>query len=261
MRMVKHNLVTDSVYSYYEKDLEKEVLAGEVPRHIAIIMDGNRRYAKEVLHADPIEGHKQGREKLEEALHWCIRLGVRYLTVYAFSTENFKRDPEEVVEIMNLLEKALYDFAEDEEVHENHVAINVIGDHSLLPENVAKAMEYAVEKTGHYTDYVLNMAIAYGGRQDITSAVRDIAKDVKEGKIDIDQIDEEMVSSRMSTGSSPDPDLVLRTSGEIRISNFILWQMAYSELYFTDVYWPGFRYIDFLRAIRTYQQRKRRYGA
>lgn len=253
-------LITDKAYSTYESMIEKEVASGEMPKHIAIIMDGNRRYAEEVLGAEPMEGHKLGRQKLDEVLHWCLDLDIHILTVYAFSTENFKREQHEVDYLMDLLEQSLYEFADDPKVHENHVAINVIGDVTMLPDGVVKAMEYAKERTSGYYDNFFNMAIAYSGRQDIANAVRSIARDVLDGKISIDDVDEPMISSYMSTTGLPDPDLVLRTSGEIRISNFLLWQMAYSELYFTDVYWPGFRHIDFLRAIRTYQQRHRRFG-
>ena len=224
-------LITDRAYSTYESMIEKEVSSGEMPRHIAIIMDGNRRYAEEVLGAEPKEGHKLGRQKLDE---------VSYL--------------------MELLEQSLYEFADNPEVHSRRVAINVIGDVTMLPDGVVKAMEYAKERTAGYSDNYLNMAIAYSGRQDITNAIRMIAKDVLEGNIGVDDIDESLVSNYISTTGLPDPDLVLRTSGEVRISNFLLWQMAYSELYFADVYWPGFRHIDFLRAIRTFQQRKRRFG-
>lgn len=253
-------IITDKAYSTYEALIEREVSSGVMPRHIAIIMDGNRRYAEEVLGAEPNEGHKLGRKKLEEVLHWCLDLDIHVLTVYAFSTENFKRAESEVSYLMDLLEQSLYEFADDPEVHERRVAINVIGDVTMIPEGVVRAMEYAKKRTGMYSDNFLNMAIAYGGRQDIANAVRAIAHDAVEGKIDVDEIDEETVSRYISTTGMPDPDLVLRTSGELRISNFLLWQMAYSELYFADVYWPGFRYIDFLRAIRTYQQRKRRFG-
>ena len=201
-----------------------------------------------------------GKEKIKDVLDWCMKLGVKNLTVYAFSTENFNREQSEVDYLMDLLEKSLYDFADDRRVHEKRVRIKVIGDMDLLPDNVLKAMDYAVERTKDYNDRFLNMAIAYGGRQDITNAVRRIAQDAVDGKTKVSEINEHMISGYISTYGIPDPDLVLRTSGEIRISNFLLWQMAYSELYFADVYWPGFRYIDLLRAIRTFQQRKRRYG-
>lgn len=254
------SIVIDPVYATYESQLEREVREGGMPEHIAIIMDGNRRYAREVLGEPPIEGHRLGRDKLEEVLHWCLGLGIKVLTVYAFSMENFKRDKEEVDYLMDLLEQSLYQFADDKEVQEKKVAIRVIGQRDALPENVQKAMDYALERTAGYDRHTLNMAIAYGGRQDITEAVRSIAADVQDGRLAVDDIDERLISSRISTTGLPDPDLVLRTSGEVRISNFLLWQMAYSELYFTDVYWPGFRRIDFLRAIRSYQQRTRRFG-
>lgn len=253
-------LLTDRAYSSYESMIEKEIHAGQIPQHIAIIMDGNRRYAEEVLGTEAKEGHRLGREKLDEVLHWCLDLNVKILTVYAFSTENFNRDPDEVDYLMELLEKSLYEFADDPRVHESRVGIKVIGDLDLLPDAVVKAKDYAIERTRDYSDHYLNMAIAYGGRQDITRAVRMIAQDAVDGKVEIDGIDESTISRYISTYGLPDPDLVLRTSGEVRISNFLLWQMAYSELYFADVYWPSFRYIDLLRAIRTYQQRKRRYG-
>ena len=253
-------LITDRAYSTYESMIEREVAAGEMPKHIAIIMDGNRRYAEEVLGADPMEGHKLGRKKLEEVLHWCMDLDIKVLTVYAFSMENFKRDSDEVEYLMDLLEQSLYEFADDEDVHANRVGIRVIGQTDLLPEKVRKAMDYAYDRTSGYNERFLNMAIAYGGRQDIANAVRAIAQDAVDGKISVDEIDEDTVSGYISTTGMPDPDLVLRTSGEVRVSNFLLWQLAYSELYFTDVYWPGFRHIDLLRAIRTYQQRVRRFG-
>ncbi len=258
--MTFKGLLTDKAYATYSCQLEKEVRSGDMPQHIAIIMDGNRRYAQEVLGSSPMEGHKLGRKKLEEVLHWCLDLDIRILTVYAFSMENFKRSDEEVSYLMDLLEQSLYEFADDEDVHKHKVAIRVIGDHDSLPDDVRKAMDYALERTGHYTDHVLNMAIAYGGRQDITNAVKSIVQSVIDGEMDVDDISESTISQYISTTGMPDPDLVLRTSGEVRVSNFLLWQMAYSELYFTDVYWPGFRHIDFMRAIRTYQQRGRRFG-
>ena len=253
-------ILTDRAYSTYESHIEKEIKSGKIPEHIAIIMDGNRRYAEEVLGADPMEGHKLGRKKLEEVMHWCLVLDVKILTVYAFSTENFNREKTEVDFLMDLLEQSLYEIADDPNVHHYKVKIRIIGETELLPEKVRVAARYAIEKTKDYNERFLNMAIAYGGRQDITNAVRRIAQDAVDGKIAVSDIDEDMISGAVSTYDIPDPDLVLRTSGELRISNFLLWQMAYSELYFADVYWPGFRRIDLLRAIRTFQQRTRRYG-
>lgn len=252
-------MISNRGYGIYESKLEKEVMAGPVPNHVAVIMDGNRRYADEIG-VSAKEGHAKGRDKLEEMLDWCLHVGVKILTVFAFSTENFSRSDDEVDYIMDLLKNTFVKFADDERIHENRVALRVIGDRTIIPENVMKAVDYAEERTKDYADSFLNVAVAYGGREEITHAVREIARKVKGGEMDIDDITEESISDNLYTYDLPDPDLVLRTSGEQRVSNFLLWQLAYSEFYFTDVYWPGFRYIDFLRAIRSYQQRSRRFG-
>ncbi|MCL1978958.1 MAG: polyprenyl diphosphate synthase [Methanomassiliicoccaceae archaeon] len=252
--------LSETVYSRYKRGLIKEVLGGPIPKHIAVIMDGNRRYAKEILEKGKSEGHRKGEKKVEEMLEWCLELKVSHVTVYAFSTENFKRDREEVDFIMGLSEAALYRMADDKRIHENKVRIKVFGDISILPESVRKAIEYADERTSAYSDFSFNVAMAYGSRQEIISAVKDIARKVANRELEAEDITEEIFRKHLYTSDIPDPDLILRTSGEVRISNFLLWQLAYSELYFTDVYWPGFRYIDFLRAIRSYQQRVRRYG-
>lgn len=252
-------IITDRGYKMYRSKLEKEVFSGQIPKHVAVIMDGNRRYAKETGSTER-EGHEKGRDKLEEVLDWCLHLGVEILTAYAFSTENFSRPEDEVVYIMDLLQNTLVRLADDERVHENEVCMRVIGDRSIIPDSVLEAVEYAEGRTSEYHKFHLNIAVAYGGREEITRAVREIATKVKNGDMDIDDITESSISENLYTKDLPDPDLVLRTSGELRISNFLLWQLAYSEFYFTDVYWPGFRYIDFLRAIRSYQQRFRRFG-
>lgn len=254
-------IVTNTAYSKYEQKLKKEVLGGPIPKHIAIIMDGNRRYAREVLKAENTNmGHELGKEKLEEVLNWCIEAKVRTLTVYAFSTENFSREEEEVDFLLALIRDMLFSIGDDERIHKNRVRVKVIGDKSIIPDDMIEAVNYAEEKTKDYDDYHFNIAVAYGGRQEIINAVKKVAQEVKDGNISIDDITEESLSTRMYTSDDPDPDLVLRTSGELRLSNFLIWQLAYSELYFTDIYWPGFRYIDFLRSIRSYQQRNRRYG-
>lgn len=231
----------------------------DVPCHLAIIMDGNRRYAKEVLNAPAFEGHRLGKKKLQEVMHWCVDLGIKHLTVYGFSLENFGRGEDEIDCIMDLLEKSLYEFADDPEVHEKQVSIRMIGDRSMLPSNVLEAMEKAEKATENYHEFYFNLAVAYGGRQEIVNAMREAASKVKDG-MDINSIDVPFVDSLMSTSRSPDPDLIIRTSGEMRLSNFMLWQMAYSELYFMDVYWPGFSYEDLLEAIEAYKSRKRRFG-
>ncbi len=238
------------------KEIKKK---GKIPTHLAVIMDGNRRFAKQ-LGLKEGSGHVKGREKLEEMLDWCTELGVKILTVYAFSTENFKRDTKEVRELMHLFKKNFRKAAEDERVHDKGIRIQAIGDIDELPADVKEAISYAEEKTKEYEEYFFNIAVGYGGRQEIVQAIQKIAEEVKKGELDVQDINEQVFAERLYTSDFPDPDLILRTSGEERISNFLLWQSAYSELYFTDVYWPGFRKIDFLRAVRSYQDRKRRKG-
>jgi tritrans,polycis-undecaprenyl-diphosphate synthase [geranylgeranyl-diphosphate specific] len=189
-----------------------------------------------------------------------MEVQVKILTVYAFSSENINRSEEEVDELMRLFEESFYKAADDERIHKHQIRIRALGMIEILPEKVQKAITYAENKTKNYDKYHLNLAVAYSGREEIIQAIREIASKVKSGEMQLAEIDEKMFSSYLYTKEFPDPDLILRTSGEVRVSNFLLWQLAYSELYFVDVYWPGFRKIDFLRAIRSYQQRARRYG-
>ena len=222
-------------------------------------MDGNRRFAKE-LGLPPNTGHLFCRDKLEELLGWCFDLGIKNLTVYAFSTENFDRETDEVRELMNLCKNELQRASKDSRIHKNQVKIRVIGHLESLPEDIAESARYVMNQTKNYDKYSLNIALAYGGREEILQAIQRIAEDVKKNKLKIEDIKEPIVSKYLYTNGIPDPDIILRTSGEERISNFLLWQLAYSELYFSDVYWPAFQKRDFLRAIRTCQQRKRRFG-
>ncbi|HUT27013.1 MAG TPA: polyprenyl diphosphate synthase [Methanomassiliicoccales archaeon] len=252
-------VIANTAYQTYEKRLLKEVMEGEIPGHVAIIMDGNRRFAMEIgLIAH--EGHVKGKEKLEEVMEWCLEMGIKVLTVYAFSTENLDRDAVEVHYLMDLFEENFLILAEDQRIHKHKIKVTVLGQRELLPERVIRSIEVAEERTKNYDHYYYNIALAYGSRQEMISAIRRIATKVKEGELEVDDINEQMFSSFLYTADFPDPDLVLRTSGEERVSNFLLWQLAYSELYFTDVFWPGFRKVDFLRAIRTFQARKRRFG-
>lgn len=247
------------MYRLYEKRLLSEARSHPVPQHIAIIMDGNRRFAKKIG-IETTEGHRMGRDKLEDVVDWCLETGVKILTVYAFSTENFKRADKEVNTLMQMFAENFMKMADDPRVHNNKIHVSAIGRLEMLPENVREAIEYAQQKTKGYSNYYYNVAVAYGGRAEIVDAIKRIAKDVKSGKLDAEKIDEKTVSERLYTGGLPDPDLILRTSGEERISNFLLWQMAYSELCFVDVYWPEFSKRDFLRAIKTFQNRQRRAG-
>jgi tritrans,polycis-undecaprenyl-diphosphate synthase [geranylgeranyl-diphosphate specific] len=252
-------VIANTAFQTYERKLQKEIEEGQVPRHVAIIMDGNRRFAKE-FGLSTTEGHIKGKDKLEEVMEWCQELGVKILTVYAFSTENLNREPEEIEYLMDLFEDNFRRLATDERIHRNHIRLTVIGQRELLPERVRKAIQVAEDATKQYDSYFYNIAIAYGSRQEIIQAIKQIAEAVKDGKMQVEDIDEEVFSKFLYTADFPDPDLILRTSGEERISNFLLWQLAYAELYFTDVYWPGFRKVDFMRAIRSYQLRQRRFG-
>ena len=247
------------VYKIYEKRLERQIRKGVVPKHLAVIMDGNRRYAED-LGILPHEGHIEGKSTLENLSDWCRNLDIKHLTVYAFSLENFDRDEKELGPLMDLFEESFRNAGDDPRVHDNKVRVRAIGHREMLPDKVVKAIEYAESKTKDYNDFNYNLAVAYGGRQELVRSMEKIAKKVKSGEIEPSDIDAQLISSNLYTSGLPDPDLILRTSGEERISNFLLWQLAYSELYFADVFWPDMRKIDFLRAIRSFQKRKRRLG-
>ena len=253
------NFFVDRIDEFRNFKLIEQIKKNSIPKHVAIIMDGNRRFARELgLNFD--KGHKYGKEKIKELLEWCFELKIKNLTLYAFSIENFERGKNEVSVLMNLCKEELKKALKDSRIHNNQIKINVIGNLDSLPENIKKSAIFIMEKTKHYNNYLLNIALAYGGREEIIHAIKNIAKDVKNNKLKINEITKSKVSSYLYTTGIPDPDLILRTSGEERISNFLLWQLAYSELYFSDVYWPAFRKRDFLKAIRTFQQRKRRFG-
>lgn len=247
------------IYRVYEHLLEREVKGKNVPSHIGIIMDGNRRAAA-MLHMLPWEGHRLGAEKVDDVIEWCIDLGIETATLYAFSTENFRRSPEELEHLFDLFEEYLNNVAKDERIHRNKVRVKAIGKIELFPERVRRAIKNAENSTKDYEGFLLQLAMGYGGREEVLDAVRSIAAEVKKGRIDPSDITEKTISKRLYTNGSPDPQLIIRTSGEERISNFLLWQSAYSELYFCETNWPLFRRIDFLRAIRTYRDRERRFG-
>jgi tritrans,polycis-undecaprenyl-diphosphate synthase [geranylgeranyl-diphosphate specific] len=253
------HIVGDALRDLTEKRLAELVRAEPVPNHLAIIMDGNRRFAGE--HGMGVkDGHAAGRDTLEELLDWCLDLQIRILTVYALSTENLGRSPEEVEGLMDLFDKALRDIAVDERVHRHQIRVRVIGNRTALPKRVQEAIEIAERATAGYSAYQYNVALAYGGRDEIVEAIRALAREVRDRGLDPDAIDSEAVARHLYTRDLPDPDLIFRTSGEERISNFLLWQSAYSELYFSDVMWPGLTRVEFLRAIRAFQLRRRRYG-
>jgi len=251
--------VGDALRGLTEKRLLELVRSEPVPNHLAIIMDGNRRFAA-ARGLDISKGHAKGRDTAELLLDWCLEVGINVLTIYALSTENFSRSPDELNALMDLYDRALRDIAVDERVHRHQIRVRVIGNRSLLPARVQEAIELAESATANYSRYRFNVALAYGGRDEIVEAIRTLAREVREGRLTPEQIDSDAVSRHLYTADLPDPDLIFRTSGEERISNFLLWQAAYSELYFSDVLWPGLTRLDFLRAIRSYQLRRRRYG-
>jgi undecaprenyl diphosphate synthase len=231
--------------------------AGEIPRHIAIIMDGNGRWAKE-RGMPRISGHSEGVERVRDTVRACAQLGVQYLTLYTFSTENWKRPKDEVSFLMRLLLKALEN--ETDELQTNNVRIQTIGDISTLPQEVQAELLESIEKTRNNTGLRLILALSYSGRWDITQAIRRIARDVHEGRLAEQEVTDELVGSYLSTAGIPDPDLLIRTSGEFRLSNFLLWQLAYTEIYISSRFWPGFRRDELYAAIANYQKRERRFG-
>ncbi len=231
--------------------------SGEIPNHIAIIMDGNGRWAKR-RGMPRIAGHNEGVESVRDTVEACGQLGVKYLTLYAFSTENWKRPQEEVSLLMRLLLRALKD--ETDRLHTNNVRIRTIGDIARLPQEVQRELFDDIARTKDNTGLTLILALSYSGRWDMTEAIKRIAADVKSGKISPEEITEQQVASYLSTENVPDPDLMVRTSGEFRISNFLLWQLAYSEIYITPKLWPSFRRDELYEAIRSYQKRERRFG-
>jgi tritrans,polycis-undecaprenyl-diphosphate synthase [geranylgeranyl-diphosphate specific] len=260
--MIKGILSSIGVYRIYAGWLWRQVENGERPRHIAIILDGNRRWASS-NDLNPWLGHERGAEKVEQLIEWCINLNVRSITLYVFSTENFQRSESEVKEIMRIAEEKFRKILTDPRIHNEKIHVTVIGRTNLLPESLRSLIADVEKDTSNYDRHYLNFAIAYGGRAEIVDAARKIAEEVNQRKLSPRDVDEKTFERYLYTAHLPDqdPDLIIRTSGEERLSGFLLWQSAYSELCFLDVYWPDFRLIDLLRAVRTFQKRKRRFGA
>lgn len=236
---------------------EKLKSAGEIPRHIAIIMDGNGRWAKE-RGMPRISGHSEGVERVRDTVRACAQLGVEYLTLYTFSTENWKRPKDEVSFLMRLLLKALEN--ETDELQTNNVRIQMIGDISALPQEVQAELLESIQKTKDNTGLTLILALSYSGRWDLTRAIKRIVQDVTAGRISEQDVTDDLVEKYLSTASIPDPDLLIRTSGEFRLSNFLLWQLAYTEIYISSRFWPGFQRDELYAAIASYQKRERRFG-
>ena len=276
------------IYYYYEKRLKKDISHKKIPGHIGIILDGNRRYAEKYGFDNISKGHKKGADKLDEVLSWCIELDIKIVTVWALSTDNFKRSKDEVEHLFKIIKSQLEYYIDSKFINENKIRISVIGKRELLPNDMMSAINKLEEKTKDYSNLRLYIALGYGGRQEICDAlIKFIADNISDvsrlnyakniSEIDKDKINNyasnsedydylsniitvETISKYLYAKDSPDPDLIIRTSGEVRLSGFLLWQSAYSEFYFCDAYWPEFREIDFLRAIRSYQSRHIRAG-
>ena len=252
------------LYYLYARRLAREVESRPIPRHVGIILDGNRRHGRSVGITEPRELYDLGAKKLDDVLEWCAELRIPTVTLWVFSTDNFQRPAAEVSGILGSIEAKLTALACDPAIHRRRVRVRAIGCLSMLPEPVLAAIGAAEHATAGYDGLELNIAVAYGGRQEIADAVRALLKCMaaKQSTLAeaIDEITPEPIACHLYTAGLPDPDLIIRTSGEIRLSGFLLWQSAHSEFYFTDVPWPAFRKIDFLRAIRSFQQRRRRFG-
>jgi undecaprenyl diphosphate synthase len=238
-------------------DAEKLRNSGSIPQHIAIIMDGNGRWAKS-KGMPRAYGHREGVRSVREIVEVCGELGVKYLTLYAFSTENWKRPLDEISMLMGLLVNTLH--KELNNLHENNVRLVTMGDLGKLPRNAHQELRDAVTKTRHNTGLTLNLALSYSGRWDLVRAMRKIATEVRKGKVSPEDIDENMIRSHLSTVDIPDPDLLIRTSGEMRISNFLLWELAYTEIYICPDFWPAFRRPHLYEAVASFQTRERRFG-
>lgn len=229
-----------------------------LPKHIAIIMDGNRRWAKSK--GLPVAlGHKEGAKTLEKTVRYAKKLGIKYITVYAFSTENWKRTADEVSALMNLMQSYLDDYSK--RADSENIKINFLGSRQELSSKMQNSIDKCIERTRNNTGITFNIALNYGGRNEIIKAVKDIAEKVKDDKISIDDITEQMVSDNLYTQGQPDPDLLIRTSGEIRLSNFLPWQLVYTEFVFIEKNWPDFNEKDLDEAIEIYQKRNRKFGA
>jgi tritrans,polycis-undecaprenyl-diphosphate synthase [geranylgeranyl-diphosphate specific] len=231
--------------------------AKEYPKHIGIVLDGNRRFAKRLM-MEPWKGHELGFEKLKKLYQWCKELDIKELTLYCFSMQNFNRPKKEFDFLMDIFVKAANDAAANEDIHKNKIRINPIGRWHLFPEKVQEAIKKAVDATKDYKDFTVNLCLAYGGREEIVDGVKRLAKDLKQGKINADDINEESFSKYLYMNS--DPDLIIRTGGDKRTSNFLAWQSIYSEWFFIKKFWPEFEKEDLIKCIDEFMGRERRFG-
>ena len=249
----------DIVYRTYERRLETAVGHGPTPHHVGVILDGNRRWAKAMGYTDTAEGHRRGAEKIDELLDWCVELDIPIVTLWLLSTENLSRAAQEVGDLLEIIEDKVRALAADKDWR-----VRVVGGLDILPDSTREVLERAEEESAAHTVRILNVAVGYGGRQEIADAMKRLMESYASEGIELDEAAKKVTPDEIArflyTAGLPDPDLIIRTSGEVRLSGFLLWQSAHSEFYFCDPYWPDFRKIDFLRAVRSYQQRARRFG-
>ncbi|MBO3752277.1 isoprenyl transferase [Streptosporangiaceae bacterium NEAU-GS5] len=250
--------VRDLVYKLYERRLERKLSSDPIPRHVGVIVDGNRRWARAMGISDVSHGHRKGADKISELLQWCREAGVEYVTLWLLSTDNLSRDKAELEPLLGVIEGLVLDLV-GQGWH-----VKPMGSLDLLPDRTARVLKDAKESTSHRTGLIVNVAVGYGGRREIADAVRSLLQEHASKGASIEELvevlDVEHIAEHLYTRGLPDPDLVIRTSGEQRLSGFLLWQSAHSEFYFCEAYWPDFRRVDFLRALRSYAARNRRYG-
>lgn len=251
----------DAVYSVYERRLRSQLLGRPIPRHVAVMLDGNRRWARAAGFADVNHGHLAGAKRINDLLIWCTETGVQHVTLWLLSTDNLSRPADELEPLLAIIEGVANELADDA----NPWRITVVGALDLLPQGTAEALKTAEQRTATRDGLRVNIAVGYGGRREIADAVRSLLQSQAAAGTSIEQlaeiIDVEHIAEHLYTAGQPDPDLVIRTSGEQRLSGFLLWQSAHSEFYFCDALWPDFRRVDFLRALRDYGLRQRRYGS
>jgi short-chain Z-isoprenyl diphosphate synthase len=255
-------LIKGLLYFVYERLLQREINKGVAPTHLGIILDGNRRYAREMGFEDVSEGHREGARKLDEVLQWCVDFKIRIVTIWVLSPDNVNRDKGEVEALFGVIRDKMNDLSRNEVIRAHKFRIKVFGKLDKLPDDVKEAIRKSEESTKDNHQHILNMAIGYGGREEIVDAVKMAIASKGAGSVEelAQSLTTEDITKHLYTSGIPDPDLIIRTSGEVRMSGFLLWQSAYSEFYFCDALWPAFRRIDFLRAIRSFQHRTRRFG-
>ncbi len=259
---IKETLLRISgLYIIYSRRLEGQIKHGDIPNHIALILDGNRRWARK--HSDISEqGHWRGANTVEKLLDWCEEFDIKIITLYALSAENMLRGNEEIKDLYELILDKLEKLYNDPRIHRNKMRVKGIGRVELLPEALREALKKLDEATREYDEHFLNIALAYGGQNELVDAVKKIGEKIKKGSLRVEDVNKNVIEANLYTSHLPQasPDMVLRTSGEKRLSGFLMWQSAYSELVFIDIFWPEFRKIDLMRAIRTFQKRKRKMG-